>query len=73
MTGLGGPDTAGNRQRFKGWAAWSGTSFAAPHVAGRIAGVLGSGTTTSARVAAASVLAGGESMDPALGLGVLVR
>ena len=73
VTGLGGPDSSGNRQRFKGWAAWSGTSFAAPHVAGRIAAVLGGGATASARVAAASVLAGGESLDPALGLGVLVR
>jgi Subtilase family len=73
VTGLGGPDSAGNRARFKGWAAWSGTSFAAPHVAGRIAAAIANGTTTSARVAAASVLAGGESLDPALGLGVMVR
>jgi subtilisin family serine protease len=73
VTGYGGPDSAGHRTRFKGWAAWSGTSFAAPHVAGRIAAVLGGGATTSAKVAAAIVLAGGEPLDPVLGLGVMVR
>jgi Subtilase family len=73
VTGLGGPDASGDRTRFRGWAAWSGTSFAAPHVAGRVAAVLAGGATTSARVAGAMVLAGGEALDPALGLGVLVR
>jgi hypothetical protein len=31
------PDCGGLSQRYRGWARWSGTSFAAPKVAGVIA------------------------------------
>jgi hypothetical protein len=47
----------GTRREFDGKARWSGTSFAAPRVAGAIAVKLASGVTNSARVAAAMVLA----------------
>jgi subtilisin family serine protease len=47
----------GTRREFDGRARWSGTSFAAPRVAGAIAVKLASGVTNSARVAAAMVLA----------------
>jgi hypothetical protein len=72
VTGLGGPDPDGHRPSFKGWASWSGTSFAAPFVAGRIAAAIAGGIG-SARVAAATVLAGGTGLDPAWGVGVQVR
>lgn len=36
-------------QEFRGWAAWSGTSFAAPCVAGVVAAHLGRGPRTKAR------------------------
>ena len=73
VTGRGGP-VAGAPAAvfFDGWATWSGTSFATPYVAGLIARAIAGGIT-SARVAAASVLAGGLPLDPALGLGVLLR
>ena len=47
----------GTHRRFDGKARWSGTSFAAPRVSGAIAAKLATGVTTSARVAAAMVLA----------------
>lgn len=71
VTGLGGPMPDGSQPAFKGWATWSGTSFATPYVSGLIAAAIAAGTT-SARVAAASVLAAGTPMPLALGLGVKV-
>lgn len=63
----------GTQEQFDGWALWSGSSFAAPFVAGRIAAAMaGSTGIPSARVAAATVLSNGSPLDPALGLGVAV-
>jgi len=72
VKGLGGPlpGPGGIQTPFEGWATWSGTSFATPWVAGRIAGRIAQ--TTSARLAAATVLAEAAPMDPGLGLGVKV-
>lgn len=72
VKGKGGPDAEGKRPRFRGWARWSGTSFATPWVAGRIARTIAAGTP-SARVAAAVVLSTGTPLDPGSGLGVLVE
>jgi len=44
-------------QSFNGWATWSGTSFAAPKVAGEIAAVKAQEGLASARDAAAKLLA----------------
>jgi subtilisin family serine protease len=46
-------------QRFERWARWSGTSFAAPRLAGEIAAAMTRDGHTSARAAAAALLAGG--------------
>jgi subtilisin family serine protease len=54
-------------QTFTGHAAWSGTSFAAPHVAGVIADKVNGGT---ARDAEAAVLASGPD-DPDYGVRVI--
>ena len=70
VTGGGGPMLNDAHLPFKGWAYWSGTSFATPYVAGLIAAELAAGTS-SARVAAASVLAAGVPM-PGLEIGVKV-
>ena len=44
-------------QSFKGWATWSGTSFAAPKVAGEIAAIKTTKKLPSARAAAETLLA----------------
>ncbi len=71
VKGKGGPLADGTQRDFEGWARWSGTSFAAPQVAGRIAEVMASGVP-SARVAAAMVIAGGANLPPAEGVGVFI-
>jgi len=71
VTGMGGPMPDGSQAAFKGWADWSGTSFATPYVSGLIAATIAAGIS-SARVAAATVLAAGMPMPVALGLGVKV-
>jgi hypothetical protein len=61
---------AGNPREFYGMAKWSGTSFSAPIVTGRIAGSM-SRTGETARQAAAALLA--EAQDHALpGVGPVV-
>jgi len=60
------------RPNFDGYALWSGTSFAAPFVAGRIAAAMNGQGIGSARIAAATVLSQGTPLDPALGLGVRI-
>jgi subtilisin family serine protease len=56
-------------EAFGGWAYWSGTSFATPHVTAAIAAKM-NGTTLTARQAALMVLA--ESTTHIPGLGVFV-
>ena len=46
-------------QSFNRWARWSGTSFAAPKLAGEIAAAMTRDGHSSARAAAAALLAGG--------------
>ncbi|MBA2497081.1 MAG: hypothetical protein H0V33_08315, partial [Acidimicrobiia bacterium] len=72
VRGMGAPHGGAPAQSFDGWARWSGSSFAAPHVAGRIAAAIAAGTG-SARVAAATVLASGQPLPAGSGLGVRVR
>jgi subtilisin family serine protease len=50
-------------QQFDRWARWSGTSFAAPKVAGEIAAELSRGGHSSAREAAAALLASRPSSE----------
>jgi subtilisin family serine protease len=53
------PPAAGRApQTFEGWAIWSGTSFAAPKVAGEIAAIKTTKKLPSARAAADKLLAG---------------
>lgn len=69
VSGRGGP-VPGGPLDFDGWALWSGTSFAAPLVSGRIAARIADGVG-SARVAAAMVLSAGTPV-PGLNIGVWV-
>jgi subtilisin family serine protease len=57
FTETGGGSPARAAQTFKGWATWSGTSFAAPKVAGEIAALKASKNLVSAQVAAQQLLA----------------
>ena len=55
-------------QNFRGWARWSGTSFAAPKLTGEVVAAMGRGGK-SAREAAADLLAAGDrSRSPDLGV-----
>jgi hypothetical protein len=59
-------DEGDNGDKFSGWARWSGTSFAAPKVAGRIAAeVVNAGVPP--RQAAENVLRGAATTVPDLG------
>ena len=54
-----GPPAAGRTpQSFEGWATWSGTSFAAPKVAGEIVALKTSKNLPTARAAADQLLSG---------------
>jgi subtilisin family serine protease len=56
-------------QVFRGWARWSGTSFAAPRLVGAIAATMTRGGFASAREAAVAVLASSSRpVDPELGI-----
>ena len=63
---LAGP--GGKPVEFDGWAIWEGTSFAAPHVAGRIAALM-TGLGVSSAEAASRLLAAGPR-DGLLGVRV---
>ena len=54
----GGADPARSPQNFKRWATWSGTSFAAPKVAGEIVALKTRDRLPSAAAAAQKLLAG---------------
>lgn len=71
VSGAGAPQADGSRDRFDGWALWSGTSFASAWVAGRIARAMADGIG-SARVAAATVLAAGLPLVPGAAVGPLI-
>jgi subtilisin family serine protease len=58
----GGPGPNRPPQSFAGWATWSGTSFAAPKVAGEIAALKTSGGFRTAREAADELLAKPERL-----------
>ena len=55
--------------RFEGWATWSGTSAAAPRVAGAVAAVIGPGVDGPS---AAFALVGASSVPRLPGLGAVV-
>jgi subtilisin family serine protease len=57
-------DPGKHLEHLKGWALWSGTSFAAPHVAAQIARLVHGGLT--ARQAAHQVLASAR-WEPGIG------
>ena len=61
-TGPGGNET------FNGFATWSGTSFAAPRVAGAIAAIVGSDDVPAPRAAARLLNAGTNPSMPDLGV-----
>jgi len=54
------PAATGKAVDFEGFARWSGTSFAAPQLAGAIAAEMSASPGTSARVAAARLLSRGR-------------
>ena len=56
----------GNGQPFTGWACWSGTSFAAPYLAGLIAAEMTAGGGPAAD-AVHRVLATATRIDPQVG------
>jgi subtilisin family serine protease len=60
------PRNANGGDVFEGWACWSGTSFAAPYVAGLIAAEMTAGGGSAAD-AAHRVLANAKRTDPELG------
>lgn len=60
----------GNLEQLKGWACWSGTSFAAPHVTAAIAARM-NGTGLTPRQAAHAVLA--EATEHVPGLGFFIK
>lgn len=55
------------QQKFSGFASWSGTSFAAPWVAGRIAATMTTDGPGAARTAAFALLADAISTDREIG------
>ncbi len=61
------PDAPRGAQSFRGWATWTGTSFAAPHVAAVVANAVVNGT--SARQTAAALASGDpKARQPGFGL-----
>ena len=52
----------GSQQAFQGWAYWSGTSFAAPRVAGAIAALAAERPDGSAKRAASDLLDNGRPL-----------
>jgi len=67
---LDAPGDDGSLEQLNGWACWSGTSFAAPHVTAAIARHM-QGTPLTPRQAAHAVLAHATEWVP--GVGVLIK
>lgn len=63
---LNAPGDDGSIERLNGWACWSGTSFATPHVTAAIAARM-KGTNLTPRQAAYDVLAQANTHVPGLG------
>jgi subtilisin family serine protease len=58
-------------QDFAAWATWSGTSFSAPYVSGKLAELMLTGAAATAHEAAVMLLGPGQQQLP--GLGIVVR